>query len=763
MAGMIRRAYPLVCLIMIGIMTIIATPSSANPGPSLPAPVTTTQNPATADADTQALIRILENDTARKKLLAQLKSIDQAPAKPVSNLENTVYEGILTPFVDGISQSLTGISDQLENLFALFSSLPRIIPWARRTLSDSESLTLFGQSLGVMLMMAGAGLVGAGLMRRIVQPLSRHLNDTTPQRNSGRLIRLLARWFLDVLVTVGFGGTAFAALSAVVVNPQAKNLSIMLIAIVCVERTARATIQLLLSPHKSVWRLNRFSDETAVYLDIWARRLIYTACYGYFICMVARQIGLPASAFIALTKLLGLLVACMVVMLILQNRTAIDQWLRHGSNPAAEKTGRQWLLRGWLADLWHIIAILYIGALYLTWALAIKGGFSYLLLSTLKTLGILVVARLLNMVLTRLIRRGFRVDPEAAAAFPLIEKRANRYMPVLISSSTFLIWLAAGFAVLSAWGLNSLGWLKEQEARRALASLLRLTIMLVTAVVVWELIGGMIERWMKKLQDTHGISIQRAARLRTLLPLMRTVSTVILAVIIGLIVMSELGINIAPLLAGAGIVGVAIGFGSQKLVQDIMTGLFMLIEDSVVVGEVVDLGAHAGLVEAINLRTIRLRDVHGTVHVVPYSEISTIKNLTREFAFAVMDISVSYREDVDHVIAVIQKTAEEMVEDQRIAELVLAPIEVFGLDQFADSAVIIKARIKTKAMGQWDVKRAFNRLLKINFDREDIEIPYPHQTIYFGQARDGSAPAAHVMLDTLQQGTTKPAAVTPPV
>jgi small conductance mechanosensitive channel len=216
-------------------------------------------------------------------------------------------------------------------------------------------------------------------------------------------------------------------------------------------------------------------------------------------------------------------------------------------------------------------------------------------------------------------------------------------------------------------------------------------------------------------------------------------------------VLSELGINIAPLLAGAGVVGLAVGFGAQRLVQDVITGVFILFQDLMSVGDVVKLGDKAGVVEALSIRTVRLRDLSGTVHTIPFSAIEGVSNLTRDFSFYVFDLGVAYREDVDAVIALLQQIGEELRGDAEIGPLILEPLEVFGLDAFGDSAIMIKGRIKTRPIKQWQVGRAFNRLVKLRFDEQGIEIPFPHRTLYFGQDKDGSAPPAFVQLETLSR------------
>ena len=180
--------------------------------------------------------------------------------------------------------------------------------------------------------------------------------------------------------------------------------------------------------------------------------------------------------------------------------------------------------------------------------------------------------------------------------------------------------------------------------------------------------------------------------------------------------------------------------------KDIITGLFILLEDSISVGDVVDVAGHSGVVESLTIRTIRLRDVQGTVHTVPFSEVSSVKNLTKEFSYALMEIGIAYREDVDDVIGVIQDVGATLRMDEGLSASILEDIQVQGLDRFDDSAVVIRARIKTKPLQQWSVRRAFNKALKRRFDELGIEMPFPHQTIYFGEDKTGAAPAAPVRL-----------------
>ncbi len=213
-----------------------------------------------------------------------------------------------------------------------------------------------------------------------------------------------------------------------------------------------------------------------------------------------------------------------------------------------------------------------------------------------------------------------------------------------------------------------------------------------------------------------------------------------------IMILGEFGIAIGPILAAAGIAGVAIGFGAQHLVQDVISGFFILIDDQIRVGDVVQTAGKGGLVEKVNLRMTVLRDLAGNVHYIRNGQIDIVTNMTQDYSRFVFDIGVAYRENVDEVIEVIKEVDESLRNDPEYKDDILEPIEVLGLDQFGDSAIIIKARTKTKPIKQWRIGREFNRRLKIAFDEKNIEIPFPHVTLYMGQDKKGEAAPINVAL-----------------
>jgi len=224
-----------------------------------------------------------------------------------------------------------------------------------------------------------------------------------------------------------------------------------------------------------------------------------------------------------------------------------------------------------------------------------------------------------------------------------------------------------------------------------------------------------------------------AKRVATLLGLVQTLALVLIWGLVAVIGLDQLGFDITPIIAGAGIVGLAVGFGAQNLVRDLISGFFLVLENQVRVGDVAVVNGVGGLVEAITFRTIVLRDLSGVVHVFPNGTVNTLANMTKGWSAYVIDVGVAYREDTDRVVGVMRRVAEELRGDPGYAEALLEPLEIFGVDSFGESEVTIKARLKTLPGQQWTVGREYRRCLKKAFDAEGIEIPFPHRSIYVGE------------------------------
>jgi small conductance mechanosensitive channel len=261
-------------------------------------------------------------------------------------------------------------------------------------------------------------------------------------------------------------------------------------------------------------------------------------------------------------------------------------------------------------------------------------------------------------------------------------------------------------------------------------------IILITALIATRILRSTITRFEKKFDDSEQMSMETQKRAKTITGLLNTTVTVVIYSAAVLMVVTELGIAIGPLLAGAGIAGLAIGFGAQSLVKDVITGFFILLEDQIRVGDVVEIAGKAGLVESVNLRTTRLRDVEGKVYIIPNGVVDVVTNFTKDWSRALIEIGVAYKEDVDNVISILEDVGESLRTDPAWNEFILEPMTVQGLDSFGDSSVNIRMFFKTIPLKQWDVAREFKRRVKKIFDEKGIEIPFPHVTLYMGEAEN---------------------------
>jgi small-conductance mechanosensitive channel len=306
--------------------------------------------------------------------------------------------------------------------------------------------------------------------------------------------------------------------------------------------------------------------------------------------------------------------------------------------------------------------------------------------------------------------------------------------------SAVILGLSLASGLLATWGIDMYHLVAEGAGRAILASLLSIIFVVAVAYAAWEFINRMLYRYIARM--TLGGAWDR--RLQTMLPLIRSGLLAVLLVITVLVVLSELGINIAPLLAGAGIVGLAIGFGAQTLVKDLLTGFFVLLENTINVDDWVILGGHDGQVEGLTIRHVMVRDIYGNLHTVPWSSVVSITNQTRDFGFAVVEVGFAYRENIDEVVSVVKQVADEMRQDPDINAGILSELQILGLIELGDSSVVVRTRFKTQPFLRWRLERDFRRRIKNRFDELGIEIPYPHHTVYFGVNKQGEAPPARI-------------------
>jgi moderate conductance mechanosensitive channel len=304
---------------------------------------------------------------------------------------------------------------------------------------------------------------------------------------------------------------------------------------------------------------------------------------------------------------------------------------------------------------------------------------------------------------------------------------------------TFLVTFAVlAFPALDYAGVNPrVGLQSEDLGQWAARTGVRIAALLLLAFAVVRILTAVIIRAERDMNVGTGLdALERRKRAQTIASVVRRALAALIWTTAGLIVLRELDVDITPVLTGAGIIGLAVGFGAQTLVRDVISGFFLIIEDQVRVGDVAMVNGIGGLVEQINLRTIVLRDFEGVVHVIPNGEIKTLANRTKDFSFYVIDLGVEYDQDTDHVIELVRRAASHLAEDPAYAPFILEPLQVVGIDDFKESSIALRFRIKTVPLKQWEVGRELRRRIKQVLDSEGVRIPFPRLEVTVRHATD---------------------------
>ncbi len=557
--------------------------------------------------------------------------------------------------------------------------------------------------------------------------------ETEPPRRRlielGRLLRrvplVLGRLAL-LLVPV----LAFLVVGHVVVGSELGGTDLtrlVLLAVVDSIGLCTAVLRLVrsvLAPRHRRLRLVPVPDETAIYAMTWIRRVLVVGVVGYAAAEVGLLLGLSQAAHLAVLKAVVLIEHIFIAIIVVEKRRVVRSWIQapEGANDLLAR------LRNRFAAIWHWIALFYLVSLWLVWAAALPAGYEHL---TRVLVAIVVVALLARVatsaglgVLERLKGRA----PKLADRYPGIDVRLALYLPFLVSIIRLIVVVCAALLFLELIGLGAFQWLAANPlGERIIASLSTLAITLLLALAVWEVVNVAIERHMARL--TRQAQIARMARLRTLLPILRATLLIAVLTVTGLMVLSEIGVNTAPLLASAGIIGVAIGFGSQKLVQDLITGLFLLLENAMQVGDTVTVSGLSGTVEHLTVRTIRLRAGDGSVHIIPFSSVTSVTNTNRGLGNAAVSVMVAYHEDTDRVCAALSAIASEMRKAPDFAPAMLSDLQLWGVDRVDGAAATIAGQIVCTDTGRWGVQREFNRRVKKRFEELGIELFNPTRSL----------------------------------
>lgn len=694
-----------------------------------------------SDDEIAELMQTLEDPAERERFLGDLKTL-LAARQALDTDDESASAGASAMM--NISDGLERVGDEIVGFFKGLANIPEAARWLGDEWSAEESRSVWVEMVWKLAVVIGGGIIAALIVSFGLRRPRRFLASQSRPKPWLRPFMLLGYNLMHVVPALAFAGAGYGLLTVLDPNEVVRLVALSAINAHVVAVLLKTAAYQGLAPKTPNLRMATITDRTAIYCVIWWRRLINIAVYGYFFCQAVLLLGLPEVGYQALVKVLGLIVVALLIVLILQNRVTFATWVRSGGE---HKRWRAFFLVAYrVADFWHVLAILYVLAGGMLAAALGLNGFLFFLKSSAASIAIVWAMGFALIGIQKAVDRGFRLRATVNERYPGMQERVNRYLPVArIILQLFVIALAI-IMVAEAWNIDVFNWLASDTGSLIIGRLVSIALIALVALAIWEVASSMIDRYLSAT-DEEGTQKARGQRARTLLPLARNTLRIVIGVVALLMILTEIGIDVTPILAGVGVIGLAIGFGAQTLVKDVITGIFILLENSLAVGDVVSVGGSSGTVEAISIRSIRLRDLQGSVHTIPYSSASTVTNMTKDYSYYLVDAGVAYRENYDEVADIMRDVGEDLRADAEYSGDILEPIDIMGLDSFGDSAVIVRARLKTTAGKQWGIGREYNRRLKAAFDTKGIEMPFPHQTIYFGEDKEGNAPPAFVQLE----------------
>ncbi|QGH59846.1 mechanosensitive channel protein [Serratia proteamaculans] len=704
-----ERWFPLLLLLIACTVSPLAMAQSAQKT----APVDQSQQQKASYA---ALADILQDDKARDALIGHLRqAADQSANGPPKTEASETPESLSDNLSNLAQGGISSVNQRLNSLQKLIDSGPK-----RSFNPDS-----FFRALGYFLLTVVVTFTLFHLIRRLIRPLYKRMGSWghNAKLQQGPWYKLptaiLGAFAVDLLVLMLAlaAGNLFArhvnADSATILRLQTLFLSAF-----AVIEFFKAVLRLIFSPNFDYLRPFPFSDASAHY---WNKRLAWLSGligYGLMVVVpvVATQISYPAAAAANLIIMLAL--TLYAVALILRNRKPIQRQI----NLLAERSMAFFsiILRG-LGHVWHLLAIAYFLVLFALSQFDIGNSLRFMMTATVKSLVVIGLGALLSGMLTRWIFRRISLPDDVNRRYPMLERRINSYIPNGLKILRVITVLAVTLLLFDAWHLiNLYQWAGSENGEKIIGGLVHILLIVVIAVFSWTLMASIIEHRLA-LELSNGI--RPSARERTLLTLFRNVLAIVISTITIMIVLSQVGINIAPLLAGAGALGLAISFGAQTLVKDVITGVFIQFENGMNTGEYVTVSGITGTVERMTIRSIGLRDDYGVYHIVPFSSITTLANYAREFGVYRANYSVSRDEDIDHVHEVLHQAVDALKQDEQVKHFLVGEPVFNGVVALGDRSFTTRVTVRTQALKQWVVQYALDRLVKMHFDQADIAMP----------------------------------------
>lgn len=693
-----------------------------------------------SDEELGDLIGLLNNSARIEELKNNLLLIQKAKTEPEASSE---VEVVPTQITEGLlSQLKEAVFKAKESFEYLFDSKISFIP-TKQVMDDAGRVTEKPQTLALLtylLSFSGYILLSWALLRKLGSYLHVHLLDKGWALSIPFLIRCVFRMIILALpIIITYFSTQYLLkyflyndLTMLVIVQTFMQPFLVVLFI-------EAIASLALSPDHAAYRLVNFRNSIASWLLYKTRQLLVIFFFfltAYEIADILYKSGLHvlhASVYIA-----GFIYIIAFYSFILSMRRVVS--IYYSIN---RKHNNMVWFYDLVVDFWHIPALAYAVIVGLFWFLDAADQKTWIVSNTIGMLIAFVCMLVIINLINYLARKIETVVNDKARLNRKHRKQAaslisvSRYAAFFLKLATIVIYIGVMLHIL---GVPLLEWVSTGQGENILHIGISLSVIIIAWFLVREVFNALMQQYLNATNE-EGEFINHNSRLRTVLPLLKNIALIVLALILFLLALTSIGVSVTPVLAFSGVLSLAIALGSQKLVGDFITGMFYLIEDTMQVGDVIEINGRSGTIEELSIRSLRLRDLTGSVHTIPFGSIEQVCNLTKGFSYALMEIGVAYRENVDEVMEVLAKIGEEMYNDTPWRYYITEDLEVLGVDSFGDNAVNIRCRFRTRADKKWTVRREFNRRVKNRFDELNIEIPFPHVTLYFGEDKNGDAPA----------------------
>lgn len=706
----------------------------------------------------------LSDDQVRRLLIQELEKSAASSAKKEEKKKETGFARV----VQSVEENITLFRKRLTDLQSGAVAVPRFLPQVYADLRGKGGVSdILWMFVGTAILLAG-GLGAEWLFGRYAADMRKRLTTSPPDHWTVKIKRLL---FCSIIEFISICVFSIATLGLFFLlfnwGPSARLFLMFYLAVVLIIRGVGLLSHFLLAPETPALRIVPLEDSASLYVHRWVMRLVLVFWSAFLLRGMLELQGISEQADIFIRALTSAFFLSIVVYLLFDNRESISRIICGG---AVDQSSGTKLLRTQLASFWHLLALPYVVLTWGLWVFYLLVGRHDLVVPVLALISSLPLFFILNWLGQKLlstmfglvdkretIRQGCEVEagtdgepvPEATdkeAAHGV--EHLGRIVPILRRCLSLSIAGILLFWLLDLWGFEV--HLGEQVTAAALKILLILSL----AYVAWRLIEEAIKRKLKEVQGNVDVDEDSemggtgGSRIGTLLQLFRKFLLAVLVVIVALIVLSAMGIDTKPLLAGAGILGLAIGLGTQNLIKDIVSGLFFLIDDAFRIGDYVESGKAKGTVEAISIRSLKLRHPRGQVHNVPFSQLGMVTNFSRDYTIVKLDFRVPFGTDVDQVRKVVKKIAKEIQQDEELEPNMLGPLKFAGVLAFDDSGLIMRVKFKSKPQLQFLVQRQVLRRLQELFDERglqfatrDVHVRLPEDSTAERQGAGGETPA----------------------